>query len=224
MEKKVEKLRHLVQYRDMTDEEFKEVMEKKNTGMKTSAEFEKRIGEKMSEFERDYDLSDLKINDLDTLRALIQAYLTLEDYERYLFAIRSNELTEARVLSLDKLHKVMSDLRTDISKLQGDLSITRKSRKQDQEATLADYIASIKEKAKKFYESKMSYVFCEECGMLLGTFWTLYGQETGNKIVLICNKIKDDGTACGHKTVVGTKELLDNGGTNRREITPESML
>jgi len=221
---KIKKMRNLAQYKDMTDEEFDEAMNQKPIELDSSEELEQRIEKKLAEFERDYDLSELKINDWDALRALIQAHLTLEDYEQFLFKIRSDSLTENRILSMDKLHRVMSDLRSDISKLQGDLSITRKNRKADQDASLEDYIQSLKEKAKKFYESKMSYIFCEKCSMLLATTWVLYGKEEGNKVILICNRTNDDGSICGHKNIVSTSELLKNGGTNNKEVTPESML
>lgn len=221
---KVNRMRNLGQYAKLSEEEFDEAMEKKEKGIETYEAFEKRINEKLDEFEKDYDLSDLKINDRDSLRALIQKQITLEDYEQHLFKIRSQGISEAHLPSLEKFQKAMSDLTADISKIQNDLMITRKVRKSDKEATALAYLESLKDKAKRFYESKMSYVFCEKCNMLLGTFWTLFPEEDRNKIALVCNRALPDGNICGHKTVVGTKGLLKERGTNAPEITPESML
>ncbi len=138
--------------------------------------------------------------------------------------MRSGGLTDNVAFNMEKLSKIMSDLRADISKLQNDLNITRKIRKSDQDVSVMAYIDSLKEKARKYYESKASYIFCPKCNMLLATVWTLYPENERNKISLVCERKLDDGTVCGEKIIIGTKELLKNRGTSNKEITPESML
>jgi hypothetical protein len=221
---KIRRQRNLYQYRNLSDEEFEDVMEKKMVGVETSEVFEKRISKKWEEFETDYDLSDLKINDRDSLRALIQKQLTLEDYEQHLFRIRSHGISENSFILLEKFQRAMSDLTSDISKIQNDLMITRKVRKSDKEASALAYVSDLQDKAKKFYESKMSYIFCEKCNMLLGTIWTLFPEEERNKVALVCNRDLGNGEKCGHKTIVDTKQLLKKRGTSNKDITPESML
>jgi hypothetical protein len=208
----------------MTDEEFERVISQKALGIEVSEEFERRIQEKLNEFDKDYDLSDLKINDRESLRAFVQAVITLEDYEQHLFKIRSQGISELSLPMIEKLQRAMSDLRADISKLQNDLNITRKIRKSDQDVSVIAFIDNLKEKAKKFYSSKMSYIFCPKCNMLLATIWTMYPENERNKIALVCERILDDGTKCGEKLIISTLELLKNRGTNKKEITPESML
>lgn len=221
---KVSRMRNLAQYRDLSDKDFDKAMERKALGIEVSQAFEKRITEKWEEFEKDYDLSDLKINDRDSFRALIQKQITLEDYEQHLFKMRTEGISEAQLFAMEKFQKAMSDLTADISKIQNDLMITRKVRKSDRDASVLAYMEDLKAKAKKFYESKMSYVFCEKCNMLLATIWTLYPDEERNKLALVCHRTMDDGKECGHKTIVDTKQLLKKRGTNNPEITPESML
>jgi hypothetical protein len=221
---KLKRQRHLKQYSDLTDDQFEQKMKQKALGMNISDEFEKRISKKLDEFNADYDLSDLKINDRDALRALIQAHLTLEDYEQDLFKLRTGGVNGNMLDTLDKFQKAMSLLRADISKFQDDLNIKRKARKADQDVSVQAYIDSLKDKAKKFYDSKMSYIFCEKCNILLGTVWSLYPKEDRNKIVYVCNRILENGSTCGHKNIVGTKELIELRGTNNKKITPESML
>ncbi len=220
---KISRMRNLAQFKDLSNEEFDKAMEKKVMGAETSKVFEARIERKLKEFEQDYDLTDLKINDRDALRALIQAHITLEDYEQHLFKLRAEGISETQLFGIEKFQKAMSDLRSDISKIQQDLNITRKVRKSDKDASVMAYLDNLHEKAKKFYEAKMSYIFCEKCNMLLATIWSLYPDEERNKIALVCHRILDDGTQCGHKTIVDTKKLLENRGTNKIEITPESM-
>ena len=221
---KIKRQRNLPQYKNLSEDEFQAKMAQKALGIDVSAEFEKRIAKKYAEFDNDYDLSDLKINDREALRALIQAVITLEDYEQYLFKLRSAGITQDTLFTTEKLHKAMSDLRADISKLQGDLNITRKVRKSDQDVSVLAFIDGLKDKAKRFYESKMSYVFCPKCHMLLGTFWVQYPELERNKIALVCGRHLENGEICGEKIIIGTDELLKNRGTSDKLITPESML
>jgi hypothetical protein len=118
----------------------------------------------------------------------------------------------------------MSELRTDISKMNNDLNITRKVRKSDQDVSVLAYIEGLKKKAKEFAEMKMQYIFCPKCNMLLATIWTLFPHNERNKVALVCERDMGDGTKCGEKVIVGTTELLKNRGTNAPDITPESML
>lgn len=216
------RFRNLRQYKDLTDEEFNERMAQKQLDAEPSLDFETRIKKKLETFEEDYDLSDLKINDREILRALIQSLISLEDYEQVMYKLKK-EVTVENLTLIEKISRTMSDLRSDISKMQDDLKITRKTRKSDQEASVIAYIDSLKLKAKEYYESRMSYIYCDECHMLLGTIWTLYPEEN-NKIELICHREMQDGSRCGHKVRITTKELLAKKGTNNKEIMPEAML
>lgn len=215
--------RNLPQYKKLNDEEFEELMLKKEHDVAPSQEFERRIELKMQKFADDYELSDMKVNDHEALRALIQALISLEDYEQIVYKLRQEGLNDTEViLKIDKVNKVMSDLRADISKLQDDLKITRKIRKSDQETSLINYIDNLKEKAKKFHELKEMYIFCPECDMLLGTIWTLY-PEQNNKIELLCKRPLDNGGICNTVVRVVTKQMLLTKGTNKKQILPDSM-
>ncbi len=215
------RFRNLRQYKDMTDEEFEERMAQKQLDAEPSLDFEARIKKKLLTFEEDYDLSDLKINDKEILRALIQSLISLEDYEQIMYKLKK-EVTIENLTLIDKVSKTMSDLRSDISKMQDDLKITRRTRKSDQEASVIAYIDSLKTKAKEFYESRQSYIYCE-CGMLLATVWSLYPEEN-NRMEFICHRELQDGSRCGTKIRVTTKELLAKHGTNDVSRMPEAML
>jgi hypothetical protein len=216
------KIRNLKQYKNMSEEEFEEIWEKKITNSVFPIEFEKRIDRKLKEFEDDYDLSDLKVNDKLVLRALIQSILTLEDLEKVVFEIRKEGFDDIdNVLKLEKISTVMNKLRNDISNMQTDLKITRKHRKGDKETSVINYLEDLKLKAKQFYESKMSYVFCPKCNMLLGTVWFLYPYGK-NKLIFNCDRILENGEKCDGVVNISSKELMENRGTNNLNI-PESM-
>jgi len=217
-------LRNMKQYRDLTEEEFDEMFSERVLSSGLSEDFEERIAKKIAEFSQDYDIDDLKINDRETLRAFVQTIIALEDYEQMVFSIRNEDnISQVNINVVDRVSKIMSDLRKDISRFQEDLNITRKIRKSDKESSVVSYIANLKEQARQYYESKMSYVFCEECNMLLSTVWCLY-PESNNKVILKCNRTLDDGSSCGHVTTVTTKELMERRGTNKPEVIPEALL
>jgi hypothetical protein len=217
------RVRHLKQYQDLTDDEFNELMDKKAMGVESIKEFEDRIQRKLEKFEEDYDLSDMKINDKETLRALAQNLITLEDLENFMFKTRMAGISDQNLMLIDKTTQQMSRIRSDISKQQDDLKITRKSRKADKEESILSLLKVSEEKAKRFYEARMSYIYCEECNMLLGTAWFLW-PNADNKLSFKCNRKLDTGEICKGKTVVSSKELMKNRGTNKPSILPESVL
>lgn len=143
--------RNLIQYKDMTDEEFDQLWDSRVEEQFPSDELEKRIQSKWDQFAEDYDLDDLKVNDKETLRALIQSIIALEDYEQKMYKLRSEGLDGSNIVLLDKIGKEMTNLRSDMSRFQDDLKITRKTRKSEQETSVLSYIEGLKQKAKEFY-------------------------------------------------------------------------
>jgi hypothetical protein len=206
------RLRSLKQYRDLSEEEFDDIWSKKITGIDTIKEFENRIEAKLKKFEDDYDLKDLKVNDMLSLRALAQAYISLEDLENYSYNFRTGGIESERILEMEKVNNVMSGLRRDISTMQNDLKISRKTRSEKDETVLS-YLENLKQQAKKFYKSRMFYVFCDKCSMLLFTGWFLYPNEN-NIITLTCNRKLQDGSKCGNKIKITSAELLSKRGVN----------
>jgi len=217
------RLRNLKQYKDLSDEEFDELWAKKILDLEPVKEFEQRIERKLEEFEKDYDLSDMKFNDRETLRALAQTLITLEDYEQLSYKIRGEGNLQDNLIQLDKLNKFMSDLRSDISKMQDDLKISRKARKASGEESVISFLEELKEKSRAFLEEKMMYIFCNKCNMLLATTWFLYPDSDKNKITLVCNRRLDNDEVCGNKVTITSKELFEMNGSNKLEIMPESM-
>lgn len=215
--------RHLKQYKDMPDEEFDDLWEQKMLNIEPSKALEDRIEKKWKEFEVDYDIDDLKINDRESLRALIQAIISLEDYEQFTFQLRTEGLNSENINLMDKISKVMSDLRGNISRIQDDLKITRKIRRSEQETSVLSYLEGLKVKAREYYESKTMYVLCPKCSQLLSTVWFLYPDEK-NELELTCHRTLDDGSLCGNKFIVTSKELFENKGTNKPESLPDSIL
>lgn len=205
-------MRNLVQFKDMSDEDFSKYYEDYSESVIQNEDFQSRIDEKMKGFEKDYDLSDMKFNDLESLKALCQSIVFLEIFDDYSFRLLQGEKINVNSLTLlDKLETWKNNLRKSISSLQEDLKITRKTRKSDQSQTIIQEMERIKKLANKFYEQKMAYIFCEECDMKLSSIWFLY-PLANNILKLECKR-------CGHKTTIKTKDIyVDKNVSNKSDI------
>lgn len=187
------------------------------------ANYTTKVASKREEIVRDYDISDMNSNDGLVLQAMAQALVSLEDYEHQAMDLRLEGVTMDNIMLIEKLSKVMSDLRGDISKMQDDLKISRKVRKSDKDATVVSFIDDLKKKAKEFYDARMAYVLCPDCNVVLGTMWVLY-PDNDNRFTFNCTRKLDEGVICKGKITVTSKELWSKKGTNKPEMMPESML
>lgn len=213
-----ERLRVLKQYKDLSEEEFNEIIDKKLTGYYAGKEFEDRIKRWIDKFAEDYDLSDLKANDKLVLRALAQAHINLEDLENFSFNLRAGGIQDMDITKLERMNNMMSVLRKDISSMQTDLKITRKIRKGDKEESVISTIENLQKAAKEFYQNRMFYVWCDKCNMLLFTGWFLYPDEHTNKLQLVCKHRLETGELCNNKITLNSKQLLDKRGTNKEDV------
>jgi hypothetical protein len=223
------KFRGLKQFKDMTDEDFQaywDAQDRESTIIVSPVsplEFEKRIEKKMAGFADDYDLSDMKFNDKETLRGLCQALIQLEDLEQVSYGIRNDlrGIDLSNLTLLDKIAQQMSRTRLDMLKMQEELKISRKVRKLDKNISAIAELDMLKQKAKAFYEQKMIYIFCPECKMLLGTAWFLFN-DADNVMRFDCHRILDTGELCRHVFDVKSKDVFKQG-SNTPEVMPEAM-
>ena len=212
-----ESLRNLSQFKNLSDEEFEEVWKERQAKrlitFKPKQDLEDRILDMMEEFRVDYSLDDLKFNDTQVLRALIRALLTLKDYEDTLYDIQNEGDLAGNLRVIGDLNKFISGLRKDISDMQRDLNITRKTRKEEKEDSIESYIKNIQEKADRFYKNKVYRVICPECGMMLFDGWFLYPEED-NKLSFECGRMleqqdDDEAEKCTGRLELTSIELRD---------------
>jgi len=210
-------LRNLAQYKNLSDAEFDIVWEERQakvlTTFKPKQELEDRILDMMELFREDYALDDLKFNDTQVLRALIRALLTLSDYEDTLYTEQQEGVGAENIRVIGELNKFISSLRKDISDMQRDLNITRKTRKEEKEDSIEAYIKNIQEKANRFYKNKVYRAICPECGMMLFDGWFLYPDED-NKLTIECGRMleqkeEDEEAKCTGKLELTSSELRD---------------
>lgn len=217
------RLRHLKQYQNLTEEEFEDAYARLVLGVRHDREWEKRIILKMKQFERDYDLSDMKINDTNNLRLLASANLRLEDYDSVIGQVTAKGVTQSNINLLKEVGNLQKDLRDGIGKLEDLLKISRKVRKSEEEDSVPVFLDELKKKAKQFYEQKMFYVFCPKCNMLLCTTWFLY-PDKHNQIIVTCHNKLPNGETCDGDVKLTSASMLKTKMSNNSKVMPESML
>jgi hypothetical protein len=218
---KKESIRNLSQYKGMSDEEFDLYYE--NILLKDDKEIielRKRAKKKIDELGNDYDLTDLKYNDLMQLNDLASAMVTLETLQEVIYKEQKKGIDDDNIAFVEKLNRVTSSVRSDVSKIQGDLNLSRKIRKGEKEESVLEYIDKVRDYAKRRYEEVMSFVFCPECKMLLSTIWFLYPEQY-NEITMTCDRLLSDGTKCGKIFKVTSKELMSNRGYSEKGVFPK---
>jgi hypothetical protein len=207
------KLKNLKQFADMDESEFEEHFQSIAEGSEILIdleELEKKVEKKLAEFEDDYDLSDMKINDKLVLRNLVLTIISLEDLEQTFAGVQTS-ISDRNILLLDRLSNVMSRLRTDISKMQNDLKLTRKIRKEGQEETFMAWLDKVKDYGEEFYEEKTLSIFCPTCRRFLSSVWLLY-PDGENSVKLKCNN-------CGEYTIIkDLKELYKTRNRNLEDV------
>jgi len=188
-------LRNLPQYKNLSEEELLAVQEKIEHG---DADF--RVDQVLEGFEKDFDLSNMTVNDQLALQELARIFVNLDSIKE---SIQQSIHDESDWLNVERLNKIASMLRDDASKLQRDLNITRKARQDSEGGSVVDFIEELKKRAKHFLAERLNEIYCPKCNMLLAKVWVLYPDQD-NELNLICGR---DG--CGYKSKVILKELED---------------
>jgi RNase P subunit RPR2 len=214
-----ESMRKLRGWKDYSDEEFNRKYDDMLFGGQKDEIVQEKISRLYREFEAEYDLTSLLPNDRAVLKNLIQAMVLLDMYQTQLFNImKKANAGESEIFLTDKLGKQCDLLTGNISKMQEDLKITRKSRKSEKEENTIQFIEDVKRKAKKFYEQKMTYVICPNCKTVLATVWFMYPQFK-NTLTVMCHK-EIDGKPCGTTVTIDPRTTK---GSNLPEVLADTL-
>jgi len=153
--------RNLSQYNKMSDEDFDDFWDEKYGGEEIDdheilEELKVRIQEKLNELEKDYDFSDMKANDIMQLESLILAMLQLDDLEKEVYKRRS-DISDTNILTLEKLNKIMSQLRADISTISTDLQLTKKIRNKSKDISIVQRWNELAKKASVYFSPSVTH-------------------------------------------------------------------
>jgi hypothetical protein len=200
----------LKQYQGLSEEE---VIERYLDSKSEDFDRVEALKDKMAE---DYDLTDLNANDKASLDDLCGLYIRVEDMDKLISAEMKKD--EPDMYNIQNMSKTVSQWRDSISRIQVDLNITRKARKGDNETSVVAEFNSVKERAAKMLDERLSYIYCEKCNMLLSTSWFLYPDDS-NSITVTCGR-ETNGKKCGYRTTVSSKFLKEHKNINLVDKLP----
>jgi hypothetical protein len=219
-----ESLKGLTGWKDKSDEDFEESYQLAMFGALKDQLVQEKMDRLRRQYEEEYDLEELLPNDRAVLSSLISSTVLLELYQNTLFSLLKDKdaTSDVNITKAKSLGDVCNKLTNDISRMQSDLAITKKDRKNSKEASVINFIEDLKVKAKRFYMSKMVTIICPQCSTVLATCWTLYSDHKSAKLHLRCHRVVDE-KVCGFEGDFTISELYANGGSNRVDLLPESL-
>lgn len=202
------RLRNLVQYKNLSDEEFNSVWADYEGQPDTDSGA--KVEKIMEDLAQNYDIRDQYANDTLSLRELANLYVSLERLNR----IEQQMMDDGNYGQLNNISRIKNDYIANASKLQNDLNITRKARQADSGETLDTYLPSLLKRSKNFYESKMGYIYCPKCKMLCSTAWFTDWKVT-NTLELTCPRPE-----CGNIFKTTSEYLNEHKNNNIEGVLP----
>lgn len=147
--------------------------------------FEQRFRDKLSEYEKTYDLEFNTANDRANLHALITNTLIIEDLQRSLQDMINDQNLDPN--NIEKTTQLIQKLLSTNQQLERQLSIDRKTRRASGADNLAEYIASLQNAARQFLEQRLIRVICPDCKVMVGRFAPVH-EHTRYVIAFQCSQ------------------------------------
>jgi predicted nucleic acid-binding Zn ribbon protein len=138
--------------------------------MKGNKEFNKLY----AEYAKKYDLVGLdNPNDISNLRTMIYNQLMIDQLQENM----QKSIQDGEDLSPDMLKKSLDSITTlsqQNLRLESQLGIDRKTRKDGQADDFATYLTQLKQTAKEFMDKRITKVFCKSCNIMVGRISGVY--------------------------------------------------
>lgn len=137
---------------------------------------DKRFSDILNDYKAKYDIDSLSSpNDKANLDTMIRNSIAIEQLQHKL-----SELVQEDVMTnsaqINRINTAINDLIDTNMKIERQLSIDRKTRKQESDANPAEYIASLKQRAKEFLNDprRLTKVYCKTCQVMVGRISGVY--------------------------------------------------
>ena len=169
----------------------------------TAASFEQRFQDRLRLYEQDFDLSTLnQSSDKGLLDALIRQELLLENLQQSLQDITIDDTIDLldKMSDIKKFSDLIRDATASVTTLQKTLSIDRKTRRNDNVTSIADYIKQIKREAEVFIDKRLQKIYCPNCKVMVGRFAPVH-KHTAFKVAVECSQC--------NKMIIAHREASD---------------
>lgn len=216
-EAKLKKLRNLKYFREWTDEQIQEwyrlrhgddeapppeppdlsaVIPTSDTTTEAKIsfnveEYKKKYNLYLGRYRKEYAVDMNETNDAEALKQLVRYVIQQERADEIIMEEQSSNSPDHRTLK--GLGDFQRSLQMNINELQEKLGITRKLRKEKSHDDIPQYIKSLQDKAKEFWERKTVAITCDQCHIELARYWLNFPDKVHSiNFEITCDK-------CGEK-------------------------
>lgn len=134
------------------------------------ATFEEKYAKKREQYAANFRIEDLNdANDLSLLNIMIKTEIMIDDLQEQIQTL-IEESSVDNAGNIKKLADLLRDATNTITTVQKTLAIDRKTRKQEETGSVADYIRSIKVAAKDFVDKRLIKIYCPNCNIMVMRF------------------------------------------------------
>ena len=144
--------------------------------------FDKRFTDILNEYKAKYDVDSLSSpNDQANLNAMIRNSIAIEQLQYELSKLVEEDVIKNST-QINRLNTAINELIESNMKVERQLSIDRKTRKQETDLNPADYIAALKQRAREFLNDprRLIKVFCKKCQIMVGRLSPVYDTNEFN--------------------------------------------
>jgi RNase P subunit RPR2 len=153
----------------------------------TNPEFEARFEARLRLYGEQFNIEDLNdANDRSLLHIMIKTELMIDDLQAQIQTLIDDNPVE-NATNIKKLADLLRDATNTITTLQRTLGIDRKSRRNENVDSPADYIKTLKSAAKEFVDKRLIRVYCPNCKILVARIAPVH-KHTAFTLSVQCNQ------------------------------------
>lgn len=200
-EGKLKRLRNLRMFHGKSDEEIIAYLQNREPKPEPEPEdavpvdddvaYDRKFKSRFNKLKEEYAVDMNESNDVETLRQLVRVVIQLETIDKTFRKIEKAGDTR----ELKNLSDVQRALIQSTNDLQDKLGISRRQRKEKTVDDIPQYVAMLKEKARKVWDRETVAVRCEKCEIELARYWLNFPKKT--------NKLSFEGECwkCGERVI-----------------------
>jgi len=156
---------------------------------KRETAFSDKYKAKLEGYAKAFRIEDLNdANDKSTLDIMLKTEIMIDDLQEQIqILIDENAVENAG--NIKKLADLLRDATGTITNLQRTLAIDRRSRKVEEEASVADYLRSLKREAYEFMDKRIIKSYCPDCRVMVGRIYPVH-DHTAFSVSFQCSQCK----------------------------------
>ena len=180
-EAKLRRLRNLKMFHGKSDEDIIAYLQNREPKVESEpvevdedVAYDRKFRNRFNKLKEDYSVDMNDSNDVETLRQLVRVVIQLEEIDK---SFRKKQ-KEHDTRELKNLSDVQRALIQSANELQDKLGISRKLRKEKTVDDIPQYIAMLKDKARKVWDRETVSVRCAKCEIELARYWVNFPKKT----------------------------------------------